>query len=214
MFHRYQFARFGGRRGAQDIENYAFDADNIAMATLEERALKEAVTAGDRATREAAARRFAAIRSTRFLADRRVVLDHDQERFEGSARYLEHRMAGDDTRFRRHGGNYKAGLVGDPDALSQRRLGIKEYYAFVRFYATGAAVLRALDLLGAAGADRSVEGGESPADVLIEHLGVSQPDMPGLIADARAAYDPDNELPAAAERAAAAAAKEGPVFPE
>ena len=214
MFHRYQFARLGGRRGAQDIENYAFDADNIALATLEERALKEAVTAGDRATREAAARRFAAIRSTRFLADRRVVLDHDQERFEGSARYLEHRMAGDDTRFRRHGGNYEAGLVGDPDALSQRRLGIKEYYAFVRFYATGAAVLRALDLLGAAGADRSVEGGESPADVLIEHLGVRQPDIPGLIADARAAYDPDNELPAAAERAAAAAAKEGPVFPE
>ena len=213
MFHRYQSARWAPRRESQDVENYALDADNIALATLEERALKEAVTSGDHATRETAARRFAAIRRTRFLADGRVVLDNDQERSEGTARYVEHRMAGDDTRFDYHVGNYEAGLIGDPDALLQRGLGIKEHYAFGRFYATGAAVLRALDLLGAAGADRSVERGRSPAYVLIEHIGESESDPSGLVADARAAYDPDNELPAAAERAAAVAAKEGPLFP-
>ena len=54
----------------------------------------------------------------------------------------------------------------------------------------------------------SVEGGESPADILIEHLGVRQSELSRLVAEARAAYDPDNELRAAAERAAAAAAKE------
>ena len=214
MFHRYQHARFAPRQGPQDIENYAFDADNIGLATLEERALKEAVTSGDRATRETAARWFAAIRRTRFLADRRVVLDNDQERSEGTARYLEHRLAGDDTRFSHHGGNYEHGLIGDSDRLLEVGLRIKEHYAFVRFYATGAAVLRTLDLLGVAGVHRSVEGGKSPADVLIEHVGVRQSDLSDLVADARAAYDPGNELPAAAERAAAAAAKEGPVFPD
>lgn len=214
MFHRYQFERWAPRRGSQDIENYAFDADNIALATLEERALREAVTSGDRAKRETAARRFAAIRRTRILADRRVVLDNDQERSEGSARYLEHRLAGDDTRFHHHGGNYEAGLIGDSDTLLQQEVGIKEHYAFGRFYSTGAAVLRTLDLLGAAGVAGSVERGKSPADVLIEHVGIRQADLPRLVAAARAAYDPDNELPAAAERAAAAAAKEGPVFPD
>ena len=54
--------------------------------------------------------------------------------------------------------------------------------------------------------------GQSPSDVLIEHLGVTPTEAPQLVADARAAYDPDNELPAAAERAAATALTEGPAF--
>ena len=212
MFHRYQIKRFADEQGVQDVENYAFDAGNIEMAMLEERALKEGITTLDAAAREAALRRFAAIRMARLGADRRVVLDNGQERSEGTARYVEHRMAGRDTRFTYHGGNYEDELVENSDALLGSGQPIKDHYAFGRFYATGAAILRALDLLGASGVVRAVEGGKSPADVLIEHLGVTQADVPWLVSDARAAYDPGNELPAAAARAAAAAAGEGPVF--
>ena len=211
MFHRYQVARFRGPLGDQDVKNYAYTADNLELATLEERALAAAVTADDATARETAARRFAAIRLVRWQADPRVALDNDQERFEGIARYLEHRLAGGDTRIAYHGGNYDIDLLGDPDAVWEFGETVKGYYGFGRFYGTGAAILRVLDLLGAVGVAEAVTEGQSPADLLIEHLGVTSAEAPQLVADARAAYDPDNELPAAAERAAAIAATEGPV---
>ena len=205
-------ARFRGPLGDQDVENYAYTADNLELATLEERALAAAVTADDATMRETAARRFAAIRLVRWQADPRVVLDNDQERFEGTARYLEHRLAGGDTRFAYHGGNYDVDLLGDPDAVWELGDTVKGYYGFDRFYATGAAILRVLDLLGAVGVAEAVTEGRAPADLLIEHLGVTPAEAPQLVADARAAYDPDNEPPAAAERAAATALAEGSVF--
>ena len=76
----------------------------------------------------------------------------------------------------------------------------------------GAAILRVLDLLDAASVAKAVTEGQSPAEVLIEYLGVTLAEAPQLLADTRAGYDPDNELPAAAERAAAMATTEGPVF--
>ena len=212
MFHRYQGTRFRGTAGDQDVENYAYTADKLELATLEERARAEALTAADARAWETAARRFVAIRLVRLQADARVVLDNDQERFEGSARYLEHRLAGDDTRFAYHGGNYDIDLLGDPDAVPEFGETVKGYYGFGRFYATGAAILRVLDLLEAAGVAEAVTEGQSPAEVLIEHLGVTPAEAPQLVAEACAAYDPDNELPAAAERAAATALTEGPVF--
>ena len=212
MFHRYQDMRFAEPQGAQDFENYAFDASNIEMAALEERALREGITTSDAATRETALRRFAAVRMARLAADTRVVLDNDQERGEGTARYLEHRLAGRDTRFDYHDGNYEEGLLDNPAAFLGGDESIKLYYAFFRFYGTGAAILRALDLLGVTGVDRAVQEGKSPAEVLIEYLGVEQTDVMRLVADARAAYDPLNELPAVAVRLAAQAAGEGPLF--
>ena len=90
-----------------------------------------------------------------------------------AARYLEHRLAGGDTRFTYHGGNYDVDLLGDPDAVPEFGETVKGYYGFGRFYGTGAAILRALDLLGAAGVAEAVTEGQSPAEVLIEHLGVT-----------------------------------------
>lgn len=89
---------------------------------------------------------------------------------------------------------------------------VEGYYGFGRFYATGTEILRALDLLNAADVDGAVTEGQSPADVLIEHLGLTLGEAPQLVADARAVYDPGNELPAAAKQAAAMAKTEGPVF--
>ena len=213
LFHRHQILHFEFLATGQDVENYAYTAENIAMAMLEDHALREAVTTDDADTREIAARRFAALRMARLAADSRVVLDNSQERIEGTARYLEHGMAGSDTRFTFHGGNYEWGLFVDPQQVPEIQVSVKEYFGFGRFYATGAAVLRTLDLLGAPGVEAAVQGGKFPAEVLIEHLGITQADVPQLVADARAAYDPDNTVTGAAERAAAAAATEVAVLP-
>ncbi len=214
LFHRHQIVEFRGFATGQDFENYPFTAENIALAILEDRALREAITTGDAGIRETAARRFAALRMARLGADNRVAHDNDQERIEGTARYLEHRMAGDDTRFFHHAGNYEWGLFGDPQQRPEVQVSVKQYFGLTRFYASGAAVLRTLDLLGATGVDVAVQGGKFPAEVLIEHLGVTEAHVAQLVADARAAYDRDNSLMAAAERAATAAASEESVFGE
>ncbi|MCY3506914.1 MAG: hypothetical protein OXH41_12190 [Chloroflexi bacterium] len=214
LFHRHQIVQFRGFATSQDFENYPFTAENIALAILEDRALREAVTTGDADIRKTAARQFAALRMARLDTDNRVAHDNDQERIEGSARYIEHRMAGDDTRFFHHAGNYEWGLFGDPQQRQEMQVPVKQYFGFIRFYASGAAVLRTLDLLGVAGVAKSVQGGKSPAEVLIEHLGVTDSDVPQLVADARAAYDQDDTLMAAAEQAATTAASEESVFGE
>ncbi len=212
MFHRYQlFSPFGDGWGHQDFDGYPFDAGNLALATLEDRALKAALAASDDATRETAARRFAAIRIERLRSDYLVSHDDHQERIEGTAQYLEHRFAGGDDRFDHHAGNYGSDLQTDIDAII-RTGQIKSYYAFLRFYDSGSAIVRILELLGVEGFDRAIHDGKAPAELLIEHLGVVRADLDRLIADAHKSYDPADELLSAAKRAADRAAKEGPIF--
>ena len=43
MFHRYQSSKFLAQLGEQDVEGYAFDAGNMGLAALEDRALKAAI---------------------------------------------------------------------------------------------------------------------------------------------------------------------------
>ena len=212
MFHRHQlFSTFDDHWGHQDFEGYPFDADNLALATLEDRALKDALAAGDGAALETAAQRFAAVRVERSRSYYRLSHDNHQERIEGTARYLEHRFAGDDARFSHHAGNYGNDLETDIDAI-MRTGEVKSYYSFLRLYDSGAAILRILELLGVEGFDQAIHDGKAPAELLIQHLGISRADVERLIADARAAYDPAGELLPAARRAAAAATREGPVF--
>ena len=212
MFHRHQlYSTFADGWGHQDFEGYPFDADNLALATLEDRALKDALAAGDGAALETAAQRFAAVRVGRSRSYYRLSHDNHQERIEGTARYLEHRFAGGDDRFSHHSGNYGADIQTDIDAVI-RTGEIKSHYSLYRFYGSGAAILRILELLGAEGFDQAIHDGKAPAELLIQHLGISRADVERLIADARAAYDPDGELLPAARRAAAAADREGPIF--
>lgn len=209
MFHRYQYAAFRGERQPQDFEAYPLTAENLALAALEDRALVEAVSATDGSVREEAGRRFAAIRITRLKADRRIALDNDQERSEGTARYLEQRLAEADVRFRTYMSDHTAALW--PDPFWPPGGSVKSYYSFGRFYATGAAILRLLDLLEVEGVQAAVEAGQSPAEVLIEYLSVREIDVEQLVADAHEAYDPLNTLAAASQRNAEAAKQEPPL---
>ena len=209
MFHRHQHAAFRGEGQIHDLEAYPLTAENLALAALEDRALAEAVSTTDGSMREAAARRFAAIRMTRLKADGRIALDNDQERIEGTARYLEQRLAEADTRFRSYVPHYSTALYSDP--FLPPGMSVKMYYSFGRFYATGAAILRLLDLLEVTGVETAVEAGQSPVDVLIEHLGIREADVAHLVAEARQSYDPLNTLAAASERNAATAKQEPPL---
>ena len=208
VFHRFQDSGFQGGIGGQDVDGYAYTADNIELATLEDRALVAAIQAESGEARTDAARSFAAIRLARLEADPRVKLDNSQERFEGTARYLEHKFAGADEQYSYNETNFDRDLVTDPLAAG----GVKEHYGFGRFYAGGAAILHVLDLLGVENAADRVNAGESPSEVLIDVVGVERNEVEALVAAAKKGLDPEGQLAANAEQAAQKALQEPSVF--
>lgn len=208
MFHRYQIKTFN-ESGQQDIEGYAYTAANLELATLEERALEAALTATTDAECDEAARRFAAIRIVRREAAPAVAgLDDPQEISEGTARYIEHRTASKDSGAAYHADNFERDLQTDLSNVA----GVKETFGFGRFYASGAAIVELLDRMGVADYTGRIEANEAPASILADHLGVTAADSQALLGEARADYDPSNELPSQAASAAAAAESEPPVF--
>ena len=207
FFHHYQRGQWTVVLG-RNFKTYVYSARNLELAALEDRALRAAATAEDGAARLRAASHFAAIRLMRSARLAQVAHDEGQERIEGTARYLERRLGFDYA----EDGSFK--LRTDPEELlrdAQRHgsdQGVRYYYAFLRFYETGAVILRLLDLFGIDDYVSQIEAGKSPAQVLNAYLGVSRAEVDELVAEARAAYDPDNELPALAIRLAASAARE------
>ena len=205
LFHHYQQTAFAYRSG-RDFKSYVYDAGNLELATLEDRALRAAAVAVDAEVRLQAARHFVGIRFWRLAREPRVKHDEGQERIEGTPRYLERRLG---FRFASDGSFQ---LVTDPEELLEdgRRpeSWVREHYSFSRFYETGAAIMRLLEQLEVEDVVPRIEAGMSPAQVLADHLGVGPEMAEGLLAEARAAYDPDGDLPALAARLAAAAATE------
>ena len=207
FFHHYQIGEWT-LVARQGFNTYVYSAGNLELAVLEDRALRAAATAEDGAARLRAASHFAAIRHMRSTRLAQVAHDEGQERIEGTARYLERRLGFDYA----EDGSFR--LMTDPEELLRDArgydtdLGVRYYYAFLRFYETGAVILRLLDLFGIDDYVSQIEAGKSPAQVLNAYLGVSQAEVDELVAEARAAYDPDNDLPGLAIRLAEAAAKE------
>ncbi|MEL6890924.1 MAG: hypothetical protein AAFP84_04970 [Actinomycetota bacterium] len=189
LFHRFQDEGFSGSLGNQDVDGYAYTEENLRLAVLEDRALRDTLIATDDDDRLAAARRFAALRLARRDADARVALDDSQEMFEGSARAIEHMQAGDNTEFPYNGTNWEAELRENVTPGS-----VKDEYGFGRFYASGAAIIRTAQLLGVDDVAERINGGEYPADVVIDAAGVTASDVSGLVAQAEAEYDPSAEI--------------------
>ena len=213
LFHHYQRGAWAkGSLFDQDFEHYAYRANNFELAALEDRALQAAAVTSDAESRLQAARHFSAIRLMRTQQVAATIHDERQERFEGSARFLERQLGlslAEDGSGRLRS-EYEDLLA---HVLAHARhdggdYGVREYFAFFRHYETGAAILRLLQLLGAADFVSKIEGGKSPAQVLIEYLRITDADVERLVAEARTVYDPVNELPALAVRLAAVAAEE------
>lgn len=208
MFHRWQNANFTGGAPNQDVAGYAYTSDNFALAMLEDRALVEALTTDDDDERQKFARWFAAIRLQRRVNDQRVLLDGDQERIEGTARFIEHAMNANPDQGKYHSGNFDADLR---LPLSEIEL-VKDYYGFGRFYATGAGVMELLQRLSVADAPAQVGGGEVPVSVLINALSLEFSEVEALVAEAKASLDPSGDIEALAAEAVARSESEPGVF--
>ena len=115
--------------------------------------------AGDRATQQGLLRHFITIRSQRMGSFATVALDNEQERIEGTARYIEEEIAI---------GQANSAFELSSDLLSEGS--IKDTFAFGRFYATGAILTQAIaDLYGHRGLE-AIQAGDGECDQ-DEHFG-------------------------------------------
>ncbi|MDE0370413.1 MAG: hypothetical protein OXI84_09780 [bacterium] len=211
-FHRYQFDHWVPGAAVQDVEGYDFGAENLELVLLENRILVAAYQARTVAETERLARQFAAVRAARHARDPRVALDEGQERMEGSARWIEHRM-GDAIGNTYFSTNHTSELgyldesIDDPGAVLGN---VKSFFGFGRFYSSGATVLALLERLGVAGADvaERLGDGDTPAQLLQQRI-APLGNRDELVASAWAEHDPDGRLGAAAAVLAELAAGEG-----
>lgn len=211
-FHRYQFDNWAPGAAVQDVEGYDFGAENLELVLLENRILVAAYQARTVAETERLGRQFAAVRAARHERDPRVALDEEQERMEGSARWIEHRM-GDAIGNTYASTNHTSELgyldesIGDPGAVLGN---VKSFFGFGRFYSSGATVLALLERIGVAGAEvaERLGDGDAPAQLLAQRI-APLGDRDHLVAAAWAEHDPDGRLGVAAAALAELAAGEG-----
>ena len=169
---------------SQDIKGYPLDERHLALIMLEDAALKMAVEQEIAQTDNSEyLRYFVAVREERIRLYPEVArLDFPQERFEGTARYIENRLGA---------------LLQNPDfnlesfATQLNEIGeshIRDTAAFARFYGTGAAISFLLDELKIPWKKR-VEQSESPYEVLLKVLRQKQVLEPDDLAAAKEKLD-------------------------
>jgi len=194
-FHRHQIEEWAVSATVQFLDSYDYSAANLELALLENRVLMAAYRAEVAADLERLARQFAAVRAVRHQRDDRLAHDEEQERLEGSARWIEHRI-GEPIGFLYTLNNHTQDLhsydqrLSDPEALFG---GIKDFFSLNRFYSTGATLLWLLDRLGVSDVIQQLKDGKSPAVVLEEHL-APLGDLDELVAGALADHDPESRL--------------------
>lgn len=168
----------------QDEANYPLSANDIASIRLETKLLIDAFKATDPELRDEALKRFVAVRSERMQTNDIVKnMDGAQERYEGTARYTEHRLAE---------------ITPNPELLSPLKLleatlipkASRGELAFGRFYETGAVLSLLLDQLGLDWKPL-LEAGQSQYDILSNHYELTNNDSAKaeLLNNARGAYD-------------------------
>ncbi|MBT8241061.1 MAG: hypothetical protein KJN63_07525 [Acidimicrobiia bacterium] len=179
-FHRYQLVDARWDEDFPDRKDYPRDAENAALATLEDRVLAAMVEAGDSDEIQRRLDQFLAIRQARNEALDLGNLEPAQELGEGAARYVENRYA------ELHGRPGRWVTEGPEQAALTL-----DWLEFGRFYDTGAQLGWALDQLGIAWKDAATNG-TSPVDVA---RAVSEPSNPtALIEEAKSEFDYDQLL--------------------
>lgn len=180
-FHVYQETGFAAPQYGQRASEP--DAGDLALAALEQRALKSALQAAAPAESARFARQFLAVRAERYarLPDSSAV-ETDQERMEGMAQYIEENlMARPDV----------APVPGDVIPLITRRL---DRFPTIddmekgRYYGTGAAQGLLLDRAGHAGWKELVSAGAAPHDLLALSYPVSSGTGQALLVEAKAEH--------------------------
>ena len=180
-FHVYQEKDFAATQHSQRTSEP--DAEDLALAALEQRALKSALQTADPAGSARFARQFLAVRAERYarLPDSGDV-ETEQERTEGMAQYIEENlMARPDV----------APVPGGVIPLITRRL---DRFPTIddmekgRYYATGAAQGLLLDRAGHAGWKELVSAGAAPHELLALSYPMSSGTGQALLAEAKAEH--------------------------
>ena len=199
-FHRYQSDEWRSRTTRQYLDRYDFSAANLELVLLENRILIAAYRADNPGDLERLARQFAAVRATRRQRDFRVAHDEEQERTEGSARFVEH-LIGEVIGHAHYISTDQTGELEQYDqnlaTPKSQHYGVKTFFSLIRFYSSGATLLVLLERLGASDVAQQLHDGRTPARILERHI-APLGDLDKLVADARADHDPDGRLAAAA----------------
>ena len=198
-FHRHEFEEWAPSATRQYFEDYDYSAANLELALLEDRILIAAYEAGNPDDLERLARQFAAVRTVRRQRDHRILHDEQQERSEGTARYIEH-LIGDSIAIFYTSTNHTRDLHLHAQVLSDRDVTpgeVTRFFSRSRFFSTGAVLHWLLDRLEVPGVAQHLRDGKTPAVLLEERL-APLGDLDRLVAGARAEHDPHNRLGAAA----------------
>ncbi len=205
VFHRWQDHHFLPRHDV-DQSAYDYSRDAIAAVLLEMAVLHAAVSTQDARERMDLARQFVAVRRDRAARFRHVALDNQQERYEGTARYIEHRIG------RTLGTQFDESTFAESLQDSIDIGFVNDEVGFGRFYATGAAILQLAMLLGVEDAREQITKGAAPTEVLAKVALVDGQAHAMLIANARKRFDPQGVLSAKAARFAQSALDEPDIF--
>lgn len=178
VFHRYQEDVFKENERV-DQEAYDFSPENLHFALVENQILLKMAATDDLSHLTELAKDFVQVRSYRITHFLHVNLDNQQERYEGTARFIEERtgMSTSDANLDLDGTGYMQGYI-------------KDAYAFGRFYSSGAILTDVIARLYGDVGLTEIQNGHSPFDVLQNHLDASL-STPANIAQA---IDPDSAL--------------------
>ncbi|MEA2057913.1 MAG: hypothetical protein U9O63_04280 [Actinomycetota bacterium] len=171
-FHRYQLIDAGWNEDFPDSTPYPRDAENAALALLEDRVLAATVDADDTDEIRRRLRQFLAIRQARAEAFEFGNLEPVQEVVEGTARYVENRYAEVNGRPGRW-------VTEVPEVAL-------DWLEFGRFYDTGAQLGRALDRLGVDWKNHAAEG-TALVEIVLDTVEAS--DSGALLEDAKVEFD-------------------------
>ena len=204
VFHSFQLDNWNEQIGDQDTADYPLDEAHLALIMLETAALRAAVDARSEPARAEHTRLFIAVREERMGRYAEVQsLDLPQEQMEGTAKYMEHRL-GSLLNFK----YVNLQTFTSPDALmAMPERGIRSHAAFDRFYGTGAALCRLLDLFAVDGWKARVAGGLSPYQLLRDRLAPGDAQRGALLSRAKQRYR-FSKIQDRAKKAAIQAAKE------
>lgn len=145
IFHRKQFKQWVQHENNQDLDSYDFSQENIALILLEQQILKSGIRGRTKAAARQALIEYATIRNYRKLRFGRQIetLDSAQEIYEGTSRFIEHRLGQklDNPYF--NGSNFADQIENDEEIYPE--IDVKDLLGFGRFYASGAAVSELMD---------------------------------------------------------------------
>ena len=205
MFHRYQDEAFKQPRWA-DQSTYYYSKDFIRLTLLENQLFTQAKSDISASQATALAQKLIALRDARHKLSDLTALDEQQERFEGTARYIEHLVA--DSIGAGYGSDAYTSDLKHGVSVGQ----VKDELSFGRFYATGAIGMLLGERIGIDTMKAKIEAGQSPLEVLADHFVLSSEARQNLLNQVVAEFDANGSVSAKAEELAASAKSEPDIW--